>query len=1073
MFISQLSKLNISAKFRLLILIPCTAVLFFGGFQTYQYFQEIKQARQAKTSISISLSLDKLIFELQKERGLTEGYLSSNLQQHAKKLSKQRQQTDLQIQAFDYFYKTLDLEHLQLKSIASQQAINAVLQEINQAKSLLSDIRISVDNKQQANYFNYYSNFIKYLLRLVQQVQVNLKDIQQNRFSIDFINLLHLQEKAGQERGALNGVLTLQTIELEQLQKIIAYAAAQNKLIEDLFSISLSHHQAWLDVQLASQVNQQVILIRKRIHNKIVRAELLNSIEHQIGYGGLIHHFKNYILRGDKLYIEKFNKEIQSISLDLAKFEQLENLTSNERQALNVLKMTLEQYRRYISVAQQLRVKNKTVESIDLSVRIDDKPAVEAIAQLKRYDFIIDSDAWWKIASARIDLFREVSYHISKEMEALAITEENNAIQALLFYFFTFVLVFSVMLYISFYVIKHLVSEIKHIADTMHSMQKDHRFDIPLQVKGKDEISEMAQAFNSMIAERQKTESELKISAAVFKYASEAIMITNANNEIEMVNPAFCSISGYSVDEVLGKNPAILNSGMHDAHFYKEMWDELITNNNWQGEIWNKRKNGEIYPEFLAISVVKDQFNKPIQYISLFSDITKHKKYEEDIWLQANYDALTDLPNRNLCLERLHYELSSEHHKNVNLALLFIDLDRFKYINDTWGHKSGDELLKMAAVRLSDCLRNNDTVARFGGDEFVVILSGTSSVHEVERIVKNIVSILSAPFYLSNGHDAVVSASIGITLSPTDGKTPEELLKNADTAMYQAKDAGRNTYKFYTDSMNKMVTARMQLEQELRQAIKQQEFVLYYQPVVSLNNGNVTGAEALIRWQHPKKGLIYPDEFISVAEETGLIEPIGQWVIEQALQDLKHWHSLGLMLNVAVNVSSRQCNQSSQLVISAVISQALQKNNIAPSYLKVEITESLLMDNSQQMINTLQEIKDLGVAIHMDDFGTGYSSLSYLKRFPINVLKIDRSFIEGAIEDEIDASLVQAVVLIGHSLNLKLVGEGIETQAHYDYLKQLGCDFGQGYHIAKPLAPDVFIPWVQQQATLCKQSVFI
>ena len=593
-------------------------------------------------------------------------------------------------------------------------------------------------------------------------------------------------------------------------------------------------------------------------------------------------------------------------------------------------------------------------------------------------------------------------------------------------------------------------------------MQLEHKFNQPLLVRGNDEITDMVIAFNQMLAERNKSEGEQKISAAVFKYASEAIMITNANNKIETVNPAFCQISGYAIEEVLGKSPNILNSGIHDSHFYQIMWQALEQDNCWQGEIWNKRKNGEIYPEFLAISVVRDQNKDPIQYISLFSDITKHKKYEEDIWLQANYDSLTGLPNRNLCLERLQSELDHIQIHDGEVALLFIDLDRFKNVNDTWGHNSGDELLKIAAIRLKSCIREKDTVARFGGDEFVVLLVGLSNRFAIERVVKNILATLSMPFHLSGNNEAVISASIGLTLGPSDGENVEFLLKNADTAMYQAKAAGRNTYQFFTKSMNETVSKRMYIEQALRQAIKQQEFVLHYQPVVSLDNGEIVGVEALIRWQHPNKGLIFPDDFIEIAEETGLIEPIGQWVIEQACADLRHWHDLGLIIQVAVNVSSRQCKQTSQTPIKDIISKALKTNNIEASFLKVEITESLLMDNSQEMITTLQEIRSLGGAIHMDDFGTGYSSLSYLKHFPIDVLKIDRSFIEGAIDDKTDASLVEAVVLIGHSLSLKLVGEGIETQQHYDYLRSLGCDYGQGYLMSKPISAAELIVFCQQ-----------
>jgi diguanylate cyclase (GGDEF)-like protein/PAS domain S-box-containing protein len=900
------------------------------------------------------------------------------------------------------------------------------------------------------------------------QVQVRIKSTDYNRSSLDFINFIRLQEKAAQERGVLNGILHSKQVDISQLQQTISYGDAQDRLIADLFSISETHHQQWLSKQLSTATHQQVLAVRLRLNEKLARQEKLYNLEHGLGYAGVIHHFKNYILRGEKQYIEKFNSSLVSVSKNISAFKQLNNLTQQELESIQVLESTINHYRQNLLTAQRLKKEGLAIHKIDVRVRLDDTAATFAISQLQQYEINVTSHDWWQLASEHIDLFREVSDHIRIEMSNAATDSQRKASVAMFSFIGIFIVAFLFVLSLSFTIVKRIVQRIEAIADAMKQMQIDHKFNLPLTVDGIDEVAEMATAFNQMLAERKKSESELKISAAVFKYASEAIMITNEDNIIETVNPAFCIISGYKALEVIGKSPNVLSSGKHTANFYHSMYKELEKENSWQGEIWNKRKNGEIYPEFLAISVVRDTNNKPIQYISLFSDITKHKKYEEDIWLQANYDSLTGLPNRKMCLERLHFEVNDEKSHSNQLALMFIDLDRFKNVNDTWGHNSGDELLKLVALRLKNCTRESDTVARFGGDEFVVILAKTINRLDIERIAKNILNTLSAPFILSSDNrsgtnEAVVSASIGITLSPTDGSNAEVLLKNADTAMYQAKESGRNGYKFFTSSMNEIVTARMKVEQALRRAVKKQEFILHYQPVVSLSTGEFIGAEALIRWQHPEDGLVYPDSFIGIAEETGLIEPIGQWVIEQACQDLKHWHAIGLKIQVAVNVSSRQCKQTSEIPITHVIRKALDDNNISPSYLKIEITESLLMDNSQEMISSLQEIRDLGVGIHMDDFGTGYSSLSYLKHFPIDVLKIDRSFIEGAISDKTDASLVEAVVLIGHSLQLKLVGEGIETQQHFDYLASLGCDYGQGYFISKPIPVKDFINLCQAQ----------
>lgn len=1061
---------SIRARLKTFLLLPWLIILSFGINHASDYLEEIKLARKAILSIEISSEIDDLIYELQKERGLSAGVIEQIDKKKLSQLQKQRLQTDLRIEHVIKFIQRIELTKLELNTIATQQVINDVLKDIFVSINGLSQTRSEIDNSESQNYFAYYSQFNEDLLRLISQVQVNLKSTEQNRDNIDFLNLLRLQEKSGQERGALNALLNTKQLYASQLQQIITYGDAQTELINNFFSVSKSHHQLWLQRQLNSANNQQVLIIRELLNERLIRAEQLAQLEREIGYGGLIHDFKNYVLRGESNYFDSFLTRLSSSQYYLTSFNDIANLTDNDKQAVEIIGQTLNRYHKHILLAKMSRDKGRHAEQIDEEIRIDDSQAVAAIKQLQQNDVGIDTEQWWHLSSLRIDEFRAISNHIRSEMQTLANNEEKKAIGSLVVYITTFILIFITTLYCSFFVVRRIVAKIKYISTSMTAMEVEHKFNQPLKVKGNDELTDMVIAFNHMLTERSKSEGEQKISAAVFKYASEAIMITDANNKIETVNPAFCHISGFSAEEVLGKSPNILNSGKHDSHFYQKMWQSLEQENSWQGEIWNKRKNGEIYPEFLAISVVRDQDKKPLQYISLFSDITKHKKYEEDIWLQANYDSLTGLPNRDLCIERLHNKLNGELEGSRDVALLFIDLDRFKFVNDTWGHSSGDDLLKLAAIRLRNCIREKDTVARFGGDEFVVLLVGLSNRFAIERIVKSILTSLSMPFHLTESNEAVVSASIGVTVGPEDGNSVELLLKNADTAMYQAKAAGRNTYQFFTKSMNEAVSRRMHIEQSLRQAIKQREFVLHYQPVVSLSNGEIIGAEALIRWQHPSKGLIYPDSFIEVAEEAGLIEPIGQWVIEQACADLKHWKNLGLALQVAVNVSSRQCKQTSKTPIKDIIKEALKDNDISPSNLKVEITESLLMDNSQEMMTTLQDIRDLGVAIYMDDFGTGYSSLSYLKHFPIDVMKIDRSFIAGSIDDKTDASLVEAVVLIGHSLSLKLVGEGIETKQHYDYLRSLGCDYGQGYFISKPIISSEFITLCQQVGRMPKWS---
>ena len=493
------------------------------------------------------------------------------------------------------------------------------------------------------------------------------------------------------------------------------------------------------------------------------------------------------------------------------------------------------------------------------------------------------------------------------------------------------------------------------------------------------------------------------------------------------------------------------------------MWQSLQTEGKWQGEIWNKRKNGQVYPEYLAITVVKDDAGQIIQHIGLFLDISNRKQYEQDIWYKTHYDQLTNLPNRSLYTIKVQQEMIMAQENNRQVAILFIDLDRFKYTNDIYGHEVGNELLRQVASRLKSLVSKHDFVARLGGDEFIIILPRIRRQHQVQAIADKVNARLASPFGV-DGDELMISASIGISLFPENGSSEELLTRNAETAMYQAKNDGRNNYRYYSPEMNEHMLERIQLEQRLRQAVIRQEFCLHYQPIVNLDDRTITGVEALIRWQDPKFGMISPNMFIPIAEETGLIVPIGEWVLQQALTDLAHWHSLGFKISMAINVSGRQLLDQNKTSFKCLLKALLQKNDIEPQYLHIEITESMLMDDTEQCLAALESIRSLGLDIYIDDFGTGYSSLSYLKRFPIAVIKIDKSFVDNMLERESDAKLIKAIVMMGQSLELKLVAEGIETHAQWQMLQALGCDFGQGYLFSHPLPAQELESYLHQQA---------
>ncbi|MES9993031.1 MAG: EAL domain-containing protein [Candidatus Thiodiazotropha sp.] len=561
------------------------------------------------------------------------------------------------------------------------------------------------------------------------------------------------------------------------------------------------------------------------------------------------------------------------------------------------------------------------------------------------------------------------------------------------------------------------------------------------------------------VTTQKRAEDQLRMNATVFDTTSEGIMVTDADNVIKTVNPAFTRITGYSAEEVIGQSPSILSSGRHNEEFYEELWDSVLHKRYWSGEVWNRRKDGSVFPEWLSIAAIPDEDGVAKEYVAVFSDISKHKENEEQIRYQANYDALTGLPNRSLLSDRLEQAIGSALREKWKLAILFIDLDQFKMVNDTFGHVMGDELLQLVAERIGDSVRESDTVARFGGDEFVILLQDINEMDAVANLATKVIDKITKVFTLYE-RDIYIGASVGITIFPDDAMSADSLLRNADMAMYQAKERGRNNYQFFTASMQQQTLERQQLELDLRLAVDRGELELYYQPVVDAEFGKVISVEALLRWNHPHRGIIYPGVFIPLAEDSGLIGPIGERVIRDACQQLSKWQKAGHQeLNMAVNLSSRQRELGLEV---GYLREVLQEASIDPGMLTMEITESLLMRDTEEAIKWLSSFKALGVNLSVDDFGTGYSSLSYLKRFPMDILKIDRSFINDLPHDVDDASLVKTIVAMAQSLSLRLVAEGVETREQAEFLVNNGCTNLQGYYYAKPMSAKAMTSWLQQ-----------
>ena len=556
------------------------------------------------------------------------------------------------------------------------------------------------------------------------------------------------------------------------------------------------------------------------------------------------------------------------------------------------------------------------------------------------------------------------------------------------------------------------------------------------------------------ISERKKTEEAIQLATMVFENGSEAMMITDAENIILAINPAFSKLTGYSSEEVVAKKPNLRHSGYQNEAFYQKMWDEINNTGCWHGEIWNRRKSGEIRAEWVNINTIYNTDQSVYRRFASFYDITEKKAADDLIWQQANFDPLTGLPNRRMFYDRFDQEIKKADYKNNPLALLFLDLDRFKEINDSLGHSAGDQLLKLVTYRLQDCVRETDTIARLGGDEFTIILSELDDLKLIDVITQRILNALQKPFEL--GDQLIhISGSIGIVCYPENSSNVEELLSCADQAMYNAKKQGRNGYSFFNQAMQETSKNRIKLINDLHTAINEQQFSVFYQPIVNLASRRISKAEALIRWQHPLMGQISPSQFIPVAEETGLIVKIGQWVFMQAAEQVKSWRKR-YNPNFQISVNKSPIQFLDKNIHYETWSTQLKKLDLPGHSIVVEITEGLLMDNDEQINAKLLCFRDQGTPVALDDFGTGYSSLAYLKKFHIDYLKIDQAFVRNMVTNSEDIALCEAIIVMAHKLSIKVIAEGIETEQQLELLTTMNCDYGQGYLFSKPVPPEAF-----------------
>jgi diguanylate cyclase (GGDEF)-like protein/PAS domain S-box-containing protein len=581
----------------------------------------------------------------------------------------------------------------------------------------------------------------------------------------------------------------------------------------------------------------------------------------------------------------------------------------------------------------------------------------------------------------------------------------------------------------------------------------------------KEYVQSMLQLCASRAAaelEHWGAEIQMRQLSSAIEQTADSVLITDPDGIITYVNPAFEKTTGYTRHEAIGRKPNLVKSGQHDQDFYRRLWGAIRQGEPYRAVFINRRKSGELYYEEKTVTPLKDAQGRITHYVSTGKDVTEYRQAMEHVNYLANYDTLTGLPNRVLLQNRLHEALLEADRNNRLVAVMFLDLDHFKIINDTLGHDVGDALLKAVAERLTAGVRHGDTISRLGGDEFTIVLTNVAHVDDVARVARKIIESFTSPFEI-DGRELFISPSIGITLYPLDDNI-ENVLRNADAAMYHAKEMGRNTFQFYTAELNRRTAKRLALETALRYAVERRELQLHYQPQVSLKTGKITGMEALLRWQHPEMGLVPPLEFIPLAEESGLIVPIGEWVLRTACAQARAWHDAGFRgLQVAVNLSGRQFQHHD---LAKLVKRVLKETGLDPRQLDLELTENLLIHNTNAIMDTMEKLHVLGVSFSMDDFGTGYSSLSYLKRFPIDTLKIDRSFVRDIPRDPDDAAIAQAVIAIAHSLGIKVIAEGAETAKQLAFLRTHQCDGVQGYLFSKPVTARTMTRLLQKDGPL-------
>lgn len=962
-------KKNISAKLNAFLVLPIITLLFFSSIAIFDKYQKLEKTEEALQFAQIVQQISVLIYNLQKERGLSAGVYAAKDGSFQLQLDRQRKITIGAYSQVSSVFSTPPLYLPQKTKINFQQMVAKFKQ--------LKVVQTSIDNHIDNQFFEFYSGLISDLLQEVNVLHTMATNQESNYMVSSLIYALGLEEYAAIERGLVYGYLNVRMINTEQTDNFI--------------SINIVNHMA----------RQQAELVR--FYN-------VASTNHSA------------------LMLEAIND------------------SKNQR---------FDQYRKStINVVEKRNIPIKTSQKTDHSNNL------QTLQKMNHTEELIDPAEWWHLASHRLRLLHKVSSIIIADIINLERMANKQLKTPLIFYTLCVLAVLAISHFLSQILKGRLVEKITYIADFMRISRFERKDNQLLNISGKDEIAIMANEFDQLMIERSKNEEQLKLASQVFVEAHDGIFITQTDGTIIDVNPAFCKITGYKRDEVLGKNPNILNSQKQNDKFYNDMWECLTAHGYWKGELWNLKKNGELYAELLTISSLKDNSGKTLHYMGLFSDITQIKNQNRTLEQMAHYDALTLLPNRTLFIDRFNQAITHADRTKHSLAVCFIDLDNFKPINDNYGHKVGDTILVEVAERIKSKLRNGDTVSRQGGDEFALLLNDVGTFADCEDILKRVHNSLAQPF-IHEGISHIITASTGVTLYPHDHGDLDTLIRHADQAMYQVKLSGGDGYRLFNKEKDQQIIKQQHKLNKIINALEQDEFTLFYQPKVNMKTGEVYGVEALIRWFSPEDGLIPPMEFLPTVESTNVEIQLGLWVINKAVQQLVQWQSEGLTIEVSINISSYHLQSATFIDDLKNILSKYKK--LDASYIQLEILESSVLGDLNAISNTLNSCRDLfGLQIALDDFGTGYSSLTHIKSLPANTIKIDQSFVIDMLDDANNYSIINGVLSLANSFSRDVIAEGVETTEHGLMLLMMGCDKAQGYGIARPMPATDFNNWLMK-----------